>query len=170
MPPRADPDSVEGPILNDQASQDYLPVPAAADAGDADGGSGAGETADQVRQDDLATLFPASNQSEVFVTRMRADLSQAALGSDLVLEASSDQTMLSNLYYVAGSINGPECGPPCAPCDPSSCDYGPGDDGGSDNPGGSGSGSGGNASSAGNTGGAAIRRARERLRLLDGDA
>jgi hypothetical protein len=145
----------EAPILNDQASADYLPVLAAADAGTTDAGatdagSGTGETADQVRQDDLATLFPGGNMSDVFVTRMRANLSQAALGSDLMLEASRDQSVLSTEYYVSNSINGPVCGPPCGPCDPNACGGGE-DDGGSN----SSSGGGGGNSSGGGAGNAA---------------
>ena len=109
------PYQVETPVLNDVASLDYLSIPAS-DAG-ADGG--AGETADQVRQDDLATLFPGGDQGEVWVTRIRADLAHSALASDLVLQASSDQSELSNLYYVTNSVNAPACPAipnPCPPC------------------------------------------------------
>ncbi len=117
------PYQVESPILNDEASQDYLPIAAAdADAGADDAGSGAGETADQVRQDDLATLFPGSDQSEVFVTRIRADLAHAALANDLVVEASADQTVLSNRYFVTKSVNAPSCPAVPNPCPP--CTYG----------------------------------------------
>ncbi|MGH7735748.1 MAG: hypothetical protein ACREOE_19150 [Gemmatimonadales bacterium] len=40
---------------------------------------------------------------------MRADLSQAALETDLVLQASSDQALLSNVYNVTKYINPPVC-------------------------------------------------------------
>jgi len=109
------PYQIETPVLNDTASLDYLPIPGS-DAG-ADGG--AGETADQVRQDDLATLFPGGDQGEVWVTRIRADLAHSALASDLVLQASSDQSELSNFYYVTNSVNAPACPAipnPCPPC------------------------------------------------------
>ncbi|HEY6460867.1 MAG TPA: DUF2330 domain-containing protein, partial [Polyangiaceae bacterium] len=92
------PYQIESPVLSDQASDDYLPIPASdAGAGPGDAGSSAGETADQVRQDDLATLFPGGNQGTVRITRMRADLSHAALATDLNLQASADQTNVSNL-------------------------------------------------------------------------
>ncbi len=101
---------VESPVLDDTASQDYLDVPA--------GDAGAGETADQVRTDDLAAAFPQSSGS-VWITRLRADLSQQALGADLALGASADQTELSNVYQVTQSVNAPTCAPvpdPCPPC------------------------------------------------------
>jgi hypothetical protein len=65
------PYQVEDQVLAGPADASYLAIPGA-DAGD----GGAGETADQVRQDDLATLFPAS-QASVRITRMRADLAHA---------------------------------------------------------------------------------------------
>jgi hypothetical protein len=107
------PYQIEGQVLSGPADATYLAVPGA-DAGD----GGAGETADQVRQDDLATLFPSS-QASVRITRMRADLSHASLANDLVLQASSDQSELSNVYQVQASVNAPSCPPvpnPCPPC------------------------------------------------------
>jgi hypothetical protein len=92
----------------DTASSEYLPIPAS------DGG--AGETADQVRQDDLAVLFPGTNQGSVRVTRMRGDLSHAALAADLVLQASLDDSVLSNIYQVTKSVNGPTCSAAPCPC------------------------------------------------------
>jgi hypothetical protein len=140
------PYQIENPVLNDQASQDYLPIPASdADGGAGDdGGSTAGETADQVRQDDLAVLFPGGDQSEVFVTRFRSDLSRAALANDLVLQASADQSQLSNIYNVTQSINAPTCPAVPAQCPP--CDLGGGSSGGS-----SGSVFGGNGVSSGSS-------------------
>src|ERR1700679_34926 len=56
------PFQIENVVLGDPASADYLPVPSAAQAADAgadDGGvTGQGETADEVRQQDLTTCFP----------------------------------------------------------------------------------------------------------------
>jgi hypothetical protein len=145
------PYQIESPVLNDQASQDYLPVPAAdTDGGTGDdggSGSGAGETADQVRQDDLATLFPGGDQSEVFVTRFRSDLSRAALANDLVLQATADQSQLSNIYNVTQSVNAPTCPAVPNPCPPCGGDFG-GSSGGS-----GGSIFGGNGASSGSSSG-----------------
>jgi MYXO-CTERM domain-containing protein len=110
------PYQIENPVLD--GPNDYLPVAgAAADAGDG-GGVSAGETADQVRQDDLSTLFPPGNLSTVRITRMRGDLSHAALANDLVLQASADISALSNVYQVTQSVNAPVCPPvqACPPC------------------------------------------------------
>ncbi len=109
------PYQVENNVLADSADQDYLPI-AASDAG-SDGGGSAGETADQVRQDDLAVLFP--DPSTVWITRMRGDIAHAALANDLVLQASATQTEISNIYQVTQSVNAPACPPvpnPCPPC------------------------------------------------------
>jgi MYXO-CTERM domain-containing protein len=105
------PYTIEGAVLNDVAENDYLAVPAS-DGGD-DGG--AGETAEQVRQDDLATLFPGGNQGIVRVTRIRGDLSHAALATDLTLTASPNDAVLSNIYQVTQSANAPAC-PSCPSC------------------------------------------------------
>jgi MYXO-CTERM domain-containing protein len=142
------PYQIEDPVLADQASDDYLPI-AASDAGAGDdGGSVAGETADQVRQDDLATLFPGGTQGTVRITRMRADLSHAALATDLNLQASADQSDVSNFYQVTQSVNAPTCPPitSCPPCNGSSS-------GGVSSSGASGSGSSGgiNEGAGGNT-------------------
>jgi hypothetical protein len=86
------------------------------DAGADEGDSSAGMTAEQQRQQDLATLLPGGAAS-VRVTRMRADLSNAALANDLVLQASADQSPLSNVYQVTNAINVPACpDPPVCPC------------------------------------------------------
>lgn len=50
---------------------------------------------------------------------MRGDLSHAALANDLVLQASQDQTPLSNIYQVGKSTNVPAC-PQCPSCSSSS--------------------------------------------------
>ncbi len=113
------PYQIQQPVL--YAPNDYLPIPA-------DDG-GAGETADQVRQDDIDTLFPGANQNEVWITRMRADLSHAALANDLVVQASATQTVLSNFYQVTQSVNAPTCPPvpnPCPPCNTGSSSGGGG--------------------------------------------
>jgi MYXO-CTERM domain-containing protein len=112
------PYQIVNPILADPADMDYLAVPAS-DAG-ADGGNG--QSADEVRTADLDALFPggvAANYSTVRITRMRGDLSHAALATDLVLQASADQSNISNVYQVTQSINAPACPSlpnPCPPC------------------------------------------------------
>jgi hypothetical protein len=109
------PYTIESSVLADSASTDYLAVPA--------GDAGAGETADQARTDDLATVFPSSTGT-VWITRLRADLSQQALGTDLVLGAAASQTEMSNIYQVTQSVNAPVCPSVPDPCPP--CDYGGG--------------------------------------------
>jgi hypothetical protein len=78
---------------------------------------------------------------------MRADLSQAALANDLVLQAASDQGQLSNLCNVSNTVSPYVC-PTYAPCPPNN----PGGGSGVGTSG-SGSGSGGGSGSAGGSGG-----------------
>ena len=109
---------VEQPILGDDVSQDY-PVATAPDGGAAPASDGgAVETSEQARTDDLAAAFP-DGPGAVWITRLRADLSQQALATDLTIGASADQTPLSNIYRVQQSVNPPACPPvpnPCPPC------------------------------------------------------
>ncbi len=98
------PYQVEGPVMAQPAEQNY-PV-------DADAGASASSDAELA---DLTTLFP-DNQSDVRVTRMRADLSHAALANDLVVQASADQSTMSNLYQVTKSVNAPSCQPTYCGC------------------------------------------------------
>jgi len=139
------PFQIENVVLSGSADQDYMAAPAPGqDAGAQEAGaSGSGQTAAQVRQQDLATCFPGGNATEVRITRMRADLSHAALANDLVLEASTDQSTMSNIYQVTTSVNAPAC----PAFDPSTCGCGASSSGGSS----SGAGSGG---TSGATGGA----------------
>jgi MYXO-CTERM domain-containing protein len=94
------------PYYGYDAGSDYSSVTTA------DGGA---ESPEQVRADDLATLFAGMNPSDIRVTRIRADLARASLAQDLTLQASADQTDLSNLRYPTKSINAPQCQtyPPC---------------------------------------------------------
>ncbi len=83
---------------------------------DSDGGGEGGTTAAEQRTQDLATLFPGGGQS-VRITRMRADLARAALATDLVLQASADQSIISTQYQVTQAVNVPMCpNPPVCPC------------------------------------------------------
>jgi hypothetical protein len=121
------PYQVENLVLSRSAANDYVAPPAAADAGS----GGASPTPDQVRMQDLATCFPGGT-SAVRITRMRADLSRAALANDLVLQASADQSTMSNIYRVTQSVNAPVCPTyapvTCPPCGGGSS--GAGDDAG----------------------------------------
>jgi MYXO-CTERM domain-containing protein len=90
------PYGIESTVLRDPTASDYSPIP------QSDGG--AGQTAQEVRAQDLNTLFPTGGTS-VRITRMRADLSQSALATDLILQASADQSSISNTYQANLSIN-----------------------------------------------------------------
>jgi hypothetical protein len=79
------------------ASEDYLPV--------TDSSGNVTETPDQVRQDDINDLFAGVAGPNAQVTRVRSDISHAAMTTDFVLQASSDQSELSNVRNVTKSIN-----------------------------------------------------------------
>jgi hypothetical protein len=82
------------------ATQDYLPI------GDADAGADGGyESADQVRDEDITTLFAGLTGPTVRVTRIRSDISQAAMTADFQVQASMDQSELSNVHNVTQSVN-----------------------------------------------------------------
>jgi hypothetical protein len=78
------------------ASQDYLPVT---------GAGGTTETAEQVREDDIAALFAGMSPPNVRVTRMRSDISHASMTTDFVLSAATDQSELSNARNVTQQVN-----------------------------------------------------------------
>jgi hypothetical protein len=94
-------------------SLDYLPI------GDPDAGSGgeggtlddgapatAGyESAEQVRTDDINALFVGLTGPSVRVTRIRSDIAHTAMTSDLVFQASADQSEVSNVRTVTQSVN-----------------------------------------------------------------
>jgi hypothetical protein len=92
------------------AGSDYAPQPF-------DGGV---KGPDQVRQEDLDTLFKGMNVSSVRITRMRSDLAKSALSTDLILRASADQSILQNQISIQKNINAPACPtyPPAPPCPP----------------------------------------------------
>ncbi len=117
-------------------STEYLALDAGAhpqDGGDAAASEEAG--AELAASDDLATLFAGITGPNARITRMRSDMAHAGLTADMTLQASSDQTELSNLYS-PGSTTGQS---PCAVCS-----HGGGGGGGGGS-GGGGSGGGGSA-------------------------
>jgi hypothetical protein len=93
-----------GPTYVADPSQDYLPV-GDPDAGAEGDDSGANESAEQVRADDLAALFAGMAGPSVRVTRMRSDIVHAAMTTDLVLKASDDQSELTNVRNLTRSVN-----------------------------------------------------------------
>ena len=67
-----------------------------------------GKTVDQVREEDLDTIF-GKGTGEIRVTRFRSDVAHSALTEDLVLAASADQSVFSNLRAVKKEKNEPLC-------------------------------------------------------------
>jgi hypothetical protein len=87
----------------EDAGADYLPEygeDAGPDADDA-----GGESAEQVRADDIAALFAGMTGPNVRVTRMRSDIAHSAMTTDFVLQASADQSELSNVRNVTNQVN-----------------------------------------------------------------
>ena len=62
-----------------------------------------------MRTEDLATLFYGAPTATARLTRMRADLAHAALNADLVMTASQDQSVISNVRQLTKEINEPLC-------------------------------------------------------------
>ena len=80
------------------ASDDYLAVATPGiDGSDAGAEAGSAETAEQVRNDDLTALFAGLGGPNVRVTRVRSDIAHSAMTTDLIFQASADQTELSNV-------------------------------------------------------------------------
>jgi hypothetical protein len=65
-------------------------------------------TAEDARKADLAKLFGGKTGS-FRATRLRSDLSRAALAEDLVLRASTDQSLVPNVRQVTKELNQPQC-------------------------------------------------------------
>ena len=82
-------------------SVDYLAVR------DPDAGAEGGvtQTAEEVRTADVAALFAGMTGPNVRVTRIRSDIVHAAMTADFVLQASADQSELSNVRTVTKSVN-----------------------------------------------------------------
>jgi hypothetical protein len=100
-------DNTSGNLYPGQASdpgQDYLPV---GNPDTADGGTEGGmiETAEEVRADDVRALFAGMAGPSVRVTRVRSDIAHAAMTTDLVFRASTDQSELSNIRTASQSVN-----------------------------------------------------------------
>lgn len=128
-----------GPQGGASADDDYLPeyvsddgasdAGASLDAGDAsvdDAGRAVAKTAEEVRADDIAALFAGSSGSNVRITRMRSDIAHAAMTKDFIVQASSDQSELSNLRLVTKTTGAapacpsyPSCGGIFSGCDAS---------------------------------------------------
>ena len=88
-------------LLPSDATQDYLPI------GDPDAGADAApyQSADDVRTADIAALFAGLQGPNVRVTRIRSDIAHAAMTQDFFLQASADQSELSNTRNVTKSVN-----------------------------------------------------------------
>jgi hypothetical protein len=94
-------------------SIDYLPIGdpdagAGGEGGALEDGAPAGggyESAEQVRTDDINALFVGLTGPSVRVTRIRSDIAHAAMTSDLVFQASADQSEISNVRTATQSVN-----------------------------------------------------------------
>jgi hypothetical protein len=74
---------------------------ASADAGEADGGEPL-----QAANADLDVLFAGIAAPNARITRIRTDIAHSALSADLIIQAATDQSELSNLITPAQQING----------------------------------------------------------------
>jgi hypothetical protein len=77
------------------------------DAGDFEAGSTDAQL--EAATKDLDVLFTGIAGPNVRITRMRSDVAHSALTSDMVLQASADQSEVSNLHYPQKQIGQPEC-------------------------------------------------------------
>jgi len=91
---------------------------AGATSGDAGGDSGedAGAQANAAAAD-LAVMFAGVQAPNVRVTRMRSDVAQSALSVDMTLQASSDQSELTNVHVAQLEIGEPQCAVYSAECE-----------------------------------------------------
>jgi len=74
-----------------------------------------GNNAMQNLATDMATLFAGIDMTSAWITRFEGELSHAALGSDLKIAASADQTQVTRFFNVTQSIGTPPC-PAVQPC------------------------------------------------------
>jgi hypothetical protein len=84
-----------------QQGGDYLPIE--------DENGAITKTAEVVRDEDLTTLFAGIAAGEETLTRMRSDLSKAALATDLTVMASNDQSDIPVQRMPKGEIGQPQC-------------------------------------------------------------
>jgi hypothetical protein len=82
------------------------PEPSASAAGYTQEGT---KIPDILMREDLDILYGRRSGGLSRLTRMRADLSKAALSEDLVLAASADQAVLSNQRRITRELNEPSC-------------------------------------------------------------
>jgi hypothetical protein len=108
------PYAIENVVLQDPTANAYAAPATDGGIASVSGADGGGLTPLEARSQDLLTLFP-SGGTTVRITRMRADLSQAALAHDLALQASGDQAVLSKTYQATQSVNARAACPAC-PC------------------------------------------------------
>ncbi len=82
------------------------------------------ESSDQARSDDLQALLGGIPFGHARVTRMRSDLAHAALATDIMFQASADQSTLPSTLFVTRN-NAPACpvypDPPPCPAEPPAC-------------------------------------------------
>jgi hypothetical protein len=76
---------------------------------DADFGGFAGGEELMLAQDDLNVLFAGLAQPNARITRLRGDITHSALSADLVIQASTDQSEVSNTYNVTNETGQPLC-------------------------------------------------------------
>jgi hypothetical protein len=62
-------------------------------------------TAEEVRAADIAALFAGLPGPNVRITRIRSDIAHTAMTADFVLQASADQSELTNYRHVTKSVN-----------------------------------------------------------------
>ena len=77
------------------------------DGGDDGGGGGDGQLS--AANADLAVLFAGVAQPNVRITRMRSDVAKAALSVDMILQAATDQSELTNQHTAQQEIGEPLC-------------------------------------------------------------
>jgi MYXO-CTERM domain-containing protein len=78
-------------------------------SGGADGGEGQSSEEFAAATQDLGILFNGISGPNARITRMRTDIAHAALGTDLILQASADQGELTNVYSPGKQIGQPQC-------------------------------------------------------------
>jgi hypothetical protein len=74
-------------------------------------GDAMGNGASQAASDDLATLLAGIVPSNLFITRLLAELPKSALSTDLTLGASSDQSVLPTTLVAPYAVHEPTCQP-----------------------------------------------------------